>query len=241
MSLEKDNTIVKCEILTEEKYMNIDVLKKAEKQFLMEYPGGFNHPQMVAIGKKHKMKQQEDFAQTSLSKDAFNNPRELVSNVSKLVTRSSLISVFEKPKFRDLLKSLGSHGIENLTEALFELIHGKEQLGFEQLVYFLQEYKLGKWPLATIIQTYYRSSKDVFVKPTTTKLIIEKLELGLLYKPTPTWEFYKNYRKIIQDLKKKVDKSFTTNNPAFCGFLMIALAERYQLSSTSRRTVRSRL
>ena len=39
--------------------MNINALKAAEKSFLNKYPGGFRHPDLVEIGKKHKMEQLE--------------------------------------------------------------------------------------------------------------------------------------------------------------------------------------
>ena len=35
--------------------MNLDKLEQAEAKFFNMYPGGFEHPDMVAIGKKHKM------------------------------------------------------------------------------------------------------------------------------------------------------------------------------------------
>ena len=35
--------------------MNVKKLKQAEKAFFKQYPGGFTHPEMVALGKKHKM------------------------------------------------------------------------------------------------------------------------------------------------------------------------------------------
>ena len=34
--------------------MNLERLKRAEEFFLTRYPGGFSHPEMVAIGKKTK-------------------------------------------------------------------------------------------------------------------------------------------------------------------------------------------
>jgi hypothetical protein len=35
--------------------MNLKKLLQAEAAFFMRYPGGFNHPEMEALGKKHKM------------------------------------------------------------------------------------------------------------------------------------------------------------------------------------------
>ncbi len=200
-------------------------LKEAEKHFLTKYPGGFNHPEMAALGKKHKMEQLEKMAKESFSKKNFDDTDFILSETSKLVSRSTMISMFEKPKFRDMIKGLNKKEKEIFTESLYELLHGKEKVGFELLVSELQKRKLAKWTLATVVQTYYRPQKEVLVKPSTTKLIIEKLDLDLIYRPTPTWDFYRKYRKCIKDLKTKVDKNLTPNNPAFCGFLMMSLGE----------------
>ena len=77
----------------------------------------------------------------------------------------------------------------------------------------------------TVIQAYYRPDKEVFIKPTTTKLVIEGLGLGLNYDPTPSWDFYQAYREQITAMKKQVNSSLSPNNPAFCGFLMMSLGD----------------
>lgn len=46
--------------------MNMQRLKAAEEAFLLHYPGGFEHPEMVKIGKKHQMPQRVQQAQRSL-------------------------------------------------------------------------------------------------------------------------------------------------------------------------------
>lgn len=35
--------------------MNLEKLALAEKHFLQRYPGGFNHPELQELSKKHKM------------------------------------------------------------------------------------------------------------------------------------------------------------------------------------------
>ncbi len=206
--------------------MNTKVLKDAERKFLKRYPGGFTHPDMIAIGKKHKMEQLEAMAQDSFAKQKFNDPNDIIAELVKLVSRSSMISMFEKPKFRDMTKALNKKDKERFAEGLYELLHGKENVGFDQVVSELQKRKLAKWTLATAVQAYYCPQKDLLIKPTTTKLIIGKLELNLEYDSTPSWTFYRQYRKTINDIKSKVNNNLSPNNPAFCGFLMMALEEK---------------
>ncbi len=136
--------------------MNTTVLKQAEKKFLTKYPGGFKHPEMVAMKKKHKMEQMEAFARDAFSKASFEDPDEVVASAAKLVGRSTMISMFEKPKFRDMTKKLKKSDKEALAEAYFEVLHGKEKAGFERLVDELLKRKLAKWPLCTVIQAYCR-------------------------------------------------------------------------------------
>ncbi len=205
--------------------MNIDVLHKAENNFFSHYPGGFNNPEMIAIGKKHKMAQMEKLAKESFAKENFSDPMTVIENAIKLVSRSSMVSVFEKPRFRDYVKSLNREEKAAFADALYELLHGKQKDGFDLLQGLLAREKLAKWTLMTVIPAYYRPQKEIFIKPTTAKLIINKLGLELEYKPTPSWEFYSGYRKAINELKAKADKSLSPNNPAFCGFLMISLGD----------------
>ncbi len=204
--------------------MNERVLKEAEGKFLRQYPGGFNHPSMLALGKKHKMDSLEKFAKESFSKEAFKEPLELMDNVVRMFSRSTMTSLFEKPKFRDMVKALSKREKEAMAEIYFQLLHGKKQEGFEALVEKLEGFKLAKWTAVSVVPAYYRPQVEVFVKPTTAKLIVEKLELGLDYQAKPYWEFYLGFKEAINEAKKITDKSLALNNPAYCGFLMMTLS-----------------
>lgn len=108
-----------------------------------------------------------------------------------------------------------------------EILHGKEQRGFETMLEVLKSGKLAKWSLMTICQTYFRPEFDVFIKPTTAKDVIEYFELkSLQYKQTPTWSSYDEYRSVINEMKSKVDSRLSASNAAFSGFLMISMEGR---------------
>jgi len=201
--------------------MNLKKLKHAEEAFFNRYPGGFDNPEMIAIRKKHKLDKMIELTQDSFVRRNFNLPELAVEKMIKVVTRSSLVSVFEKPKFRDFVRLLPSEDKQRLTKGLEELLHGNEQSGFEAVLEVLKSGKLAKWSLMTICQAYYRPKFDVFVKPTTVKGIIETFELkNLQYKSAPTWAFYNEYRATINEMKTKVDASLSPYNVAFSGFLM---------------------
>jgi hypothetical protein len=205
--------------------MNIKKLHQAEDAFLDRYPGGFANPEMIAIRKKHHLEKMFELTQDCFPKRNFKLPDLIVENLVKVVTRSSLISVFEKPKFRDFMRSLPPADRLTLTKGLEQLLHGDQQLGFETMLAVLKSGKLAKWSLMTVCPAYYHPEVEVFIKPTTAKDIIHTFELeSLQYKPAPTWAFYQEYRAVINEMKSMVDPSLAAYNIAFTGFLMRSMS-----------------
>ena len=208
--------------------MNLRKLKQAEEEFFDRYPGGFDNPELIEIRKKHKLEKMMELAGDCFLKGNFKLPDLIVENMVKVVTRSSVISVFEKPKFRDFVRSLPSQERQRLSKGLEEILHGKEQFGFETMLEILKNGKLAKWSLMTICQAYYRPQTEVFVKPTTAKDVIEYFEISHLhYHPQPTWAFYSEYRAVINDMKTKVHPSLSPYSIAFTGFLMRSMRREH--------------
>mgnify|MGYP006883075042 CR=1 FL=1 len=204
--------------------MNLGKLKQAEALFLQRYPGGFEHPEMVAIGKKHKMDKLITTAEEDFAPEKFNNPDEILQSMIKLVSRSSMISLFEKPKFRDNINNLSHQHRTILAAGLRELLHGNQEQGFNMILDVFIAVKLARWSLISILPVYHKPHDEIFVKPTTAKGVIKHFELDTLeYKPRPSWEFYREYRSILLDMKSKVDSRLAPNNAAFTGFLMISM------------------
>ncbi|RPJ26229.1 MAG: hypothetical protein EHM33_12335 [Chloroflexi bacterium] len=204
--------------------MNLSKLKQAEEAFLQRYPGGFDNPEIMSIRrKKHNVDKMIAFAQESFVKRNFKLPDQIVQNMVKIVSRSSVISVFEKTRFREFADALFPEEKKLLSRGLEELLQRNEQLGFETTLELLKPRKLAKWPLMTICQTYFHPRQDVLVKPTTVKGIIQYFELkDLQYKPTPSWDFYDAYRAILHEMKSKVDESLSPTNAAFSWFLLLS-------------------
>lgn len=204
--------------------MNLDKLSELEREFLLHYPEGFNSPEMLEVGKKHKLQKHIDYIHKVCSKEYMNQGLSVYNDVMKVVTNSSMVSVFEKVKFRDFAKEIDDHDKHELMGSIFELIHGDEEEGFTRLVSLLTFYKLAKWPLVSVWLAYYDVNYQVFVKPTTVKKIIKYIELeNITYSPKPSYEFYTKYRSYINELKTHVDKRLQVVNPAFSGFLMMTI------------------
>lgn len=205
--------------------MNLKKLKQAEELFLTRYPGGFSHPEMAAIGKKHKMDKMIELSLDLFAKKNFRDPPEIVESMIKIVSRSSMVSIFEKPKFRDFARGLEPKHKNALAGGLKEQLHGDTEKGFEKILGIMQIGKVAKWSLISICPVYFRPQEEVFVKPTTAKKAIIHFELeNLHYKPQPSWGFYEEFRSVINTMKTKVDPSLSPNSAAFTGFLMMSMA-----------------
>jgi len=205
--------------------MNHDKLKRAEASFLARYPGGFSHPEMLAIGKKHRMAKMIELSHDLFAKKHFRDPPEIVESMIKVVSRSSMVSVFEKPKFRDFARALEPKQKNALASGLQAQLYGDQQRGFEKVLKIIQSGKIAKWSLISICPVYFRSDEEVFVKPTTVKKAIAHFELeGLQYKPQPSWAFYETFRSTINAMKSQVDPALSPNSAAFTGFLMMSMA-----------------
>jgi len=202
--------------------MNLKKLKQAETAFLARYPEGFADPALAAVVKKHNVGRLTDVARENLSRGHFNRPQHIAETLVKIVSRSSLVSVFEKPRFRDFVRSLNSHEKEYLAFAFEKRLFGRsKRAGFEEILGMLSHHRLAKWSIISVVPFYAAPTREAFVKPTTAKRIIAYLEVDdLHYSPTPSWEFYAGYRKLLDAVKKEVHPSLSPNYAALSGFLM---------------------
>jgi hypothetical protein len=202
--------------------MNKQNLREAQARFLTRYPAGFEDPEMVYIKKKHDVDKLVAFAQESLTRSSFNRPEYIAETVLKIVSRSSMVSRFEKPRFRDFIRSLNSNEKEALAQSFEKRLFGRsKKRGFDELVGMLQPFGLAKWSLVSVVPFYLYPQKEVFVKPTTAKGILLNLEVeGVVYHPTPTWDFYQAYQALLAEVRDSVAPSLSPNYAALTGFLM---------------------
>lgn len=205
--------------------MNYQKLKDAEAGFLQRYPGGFADPGMEPIKKKHNVDKLVEFTQQSLTRENFNRPEFIAETLVKVVSRSSMVSRFEKPKFRDFIRALNSHEKQALADSFEKRLYGRQkQRGFEEILGFLSHHRIAKWAVISVVPFYFAPQKEAFVKPTTAKGILAYLEVtGLEYKPTPSWAFYKGYLALLGDIRKQVAPSLSPNNAALTGFMMSSI------------------
>ena len=206
--------------------MNLDRLKEAEAAFLQRFPGGFNDPgpAMQRILKVHNVDQLATFTRANVTAATLSQPVLFADTLLRIVSRSSMVSRFEKPLFKSFLQGLGAKSRRTLAEAFRKrLIGGKKREGFEEIVDLFGRHGVARWSFVSAAPLYFAPSKETFVKPTTAKKIIALLEVrDLDYHARPTWQFYEGYRQLILDIKKYIDPNLAPHNAAITGFLMSA-------------------
>ena len=205
--------------------MNLNRLKEAEHDFFALYPEGWDDVDLQPLIKRHNPEKIYTLAKTSFEKSMFDSPEQIVENMAKIISRSSMISLFEKPKFRDFSQNISPNEQKRLAKGLHSFLYGDQERGFESMVDVLELGKMAKWSIITACPVYFRPDQEVFVKPTTAKGIIEHFEVnGLVYHSKPTFDFYKGYRDLILEMKQQVSPRISeAGNAAFTGFLMMSL------------------
>lgn len=204
--------------------MNLDRLYEAEAKFLQIYPDGFDDPQMQAIRKKHNVDQLVKFSKESFTRLNCQQPDLVADLLLKVISRSSMVSRFEKPPFKDFINTLGPDERKMLAIAVEDRLFGKKKAGFEQMLDLLMHHKVAKWTVLTALPFYFAPRREVFVKPNTAKGILKALEVDdVVYSPAPNWEFYRGYKKVLTQVKKEVSPTLSPSYAALSGFLMMSL------------------
>ncbi|QIR76219.1 hypothetical protein [Sulfurospirillum diekertiae] len=207
--------------------MNLQKLQEAEAYFLELYPQGFEDVGLLPIIKRHNTAKIGEQVRELFAKENFTQPEIICENFAKIVSKSTLISLFEKPKVRDMIKSMRMERRDMFSIGLYEMLFGDKKEGFDIVVEILSFYTLAKWSIVTLIPYYFYRDKEFFIKPTTTKNILSFFEIeGLVYKPRPSYEFYVQYTKILERMRAKVSEKISPHdNAGFTGFLMMAMEE----------------
>ncbi len=202
--------------------MKLDKLKAAETAFMERYPGGFQNPEMLETGRKHRLATLSQRAREAYQPENFNEIEIMSEAIIKTVTASSMVSVFEKPKFRDFVRELPAIHRARLCSHIYQLLHGDKERGFNELRELLVKGKVAKWTIMTVFPYYWNPNEEAFIKPTTAKTIIAYYELEhLTYRPLPYWEFYLGFRDELKSMMAQVHPLLGPDLAAFSAFLMI--------------------
>lgn len=201
-----------------------DKLKHCEIKFLEDHPEGFASESLKDINRKHNFSKMVTITQENLEKSKFRDVDQVINSLLEIVNKSSLVSRFEKPKFKEFITSISDIEKELLVRGYEMLLYENEKNGFNQILEVYTSYNIAKWPIMSIVQACFKPGENVFIKPTTVKNIIKYFEIDTIkYSSKPTYEFYNSFRDIINDMKVNVDASLYPSNAAFSGFLMMTM------------------
>ncbi len=145
-----------------------------------------------------------DFAHTHLTEAALSRPQRFVDTLLTIVSRSSMVSRFEKPPFREFLDGLDSKDKRRLTEAFGKRLFGrKKREGFAEIVDLLARYKLARWSLVSAICTSIshprRRLSSNLRRPERSLPFSTSRSFNTT--PRPSWAFYVGYRNLILDIE----------------------------------------
>lgn len=207
--------------------MNLQKLKNAEAYFLELYPEGFEDAGLLPIIKKHHTAKISDEVHELFSKENFTQPDVICEHFAKIVSKSTLISLFEKPRVREMMQTMRMERKDMFSIGLYEMLYGNKKEGFDIMVEVLAYDTLAKWSIVTLLPYYFYRDKEFFIKPTTTKNIIAFFEIeGLTYHPKPSFEFYTAYKNVLETMRANVSPKISPqDNAGFTGFLMMAMEE----------------
>lgn len=205
--------------------MKYKKVKELEDRFLKVYPAGFESFEMRERMKRHNMTKTVEKVRMSCSKESFKTGLNIYPELVKVVTRSHSLSVFEKMAFRDVSKEMDVSEKHVFIDAVYDLIHGDEERGFDTLSSLLAPYRLAKWTIITVFRAYYYPDTDVLMKPMTVKKVIAYFELDdLHYQPRANYDLYEKYRRCFMEIKDSVEEeSLKPQNIFFSAFLKMTI------------------
>jgi hypothetical protein len=204
--------------------MELEKLEAAEAAFMDAFPLGFGTPVLAERTRHHDMTKLIAFARRAFSPEALRNADQAAADMVSLVARSSMVSRFEKPHFREAVRNMTRGEREELAGFALDLLHGNEALGMNGLSAMLAMRGIAKWPVVTALRCYYDPVHDLIIKPTTVKNVIAHFGIqGLRYTPVPNFAFYDAYRAVLLDMRAAMSGPLRDSVLAgFSGFLMMS-------------------
>jgi len=204
--------------------MNIEKLKELEDSFFEYYPNGFLDEKLVKVGKIFNTPRFTKMAIDSFEIKNFSDIESICQDFFNILLKSPLISFYEGSTLRNALKSFTNYEKDMLSIYLQDILYSGYKNSFDDFLELLASKNIAKWQIVTLIPYYFAPNNNYFLKPTTTKNIIKYFELeNLKYNPKPSLEFYLNYTKQLENMKKHLRKELRDDNARFTGFLRMAL------------------
>jgi hypothetical protein len=181
---------------------------KAKRKFLRAFPGGFRDETYIDWERSYKwnahLQWRDTLDETAfrrlLAKERF---QDIAAAAIRIESRTNLLFSFEKMALRDAVRP--PQGARIFAVALFELLHGKDDLGlrFAQWIDAIDRLPRRKtrvltWPLATVFGFIAQPQTHFFFKPTVTREAARRLGVDLAYASRPSWDLYGRLLKFVR-------------------------------------------
>lgn len=196
--------------------------KEIIKKFKILYPNGFEDEKWKEGEKKYKVEKINSFVDNNISKKIFENyintnqTGKIIELIEKIISLSSVVSVFEKIAFRNFINEANNKIIDSFAILLNNMLYGKDfEENFDSFSDFLVSNKylgkntnIAKWTLVTSILAHIKRNEEVLIKPNTAKYISKILQKPFYYISVPNIITYNDYKKIVMEFKNELEKDF---------------------------------
>jgi hypothetical protein len=86
------------------------------------YTGGFGNPHFTNAMKKHSLDKLTKLAHETLGIEALQDTDSAMENFGKILGRSTMLSMFEKPKVKEFIRDLSIRGKKQLAMGLGNML-----------------------------------------------------------------------------------------------------------------------
>lgn len=195
------------------KRLNARVLAKHRKRFLRFFPKAFRDQRYLDWEHSYKWKSHELWSEL-LNEGEFKKliGRQQYLEIARRALRVEQKTVppflfsFEKMALRDAL--LTEYGARLFAEALYELLHGKDDLRsrFVQWIIAFGELprkksRVASWPNLTFFPFIAQPTKHIILKPSAMKVAAAELGFDLEYSSKPTFATYADLLDLAEQVR----------------------------------------
>ena len=181
--------------------------------FLLRFPNGLDDEEFLELGKKHKSSSKIlEMVKNEIDLESFQlednyHVSKNIGLIIKMVTKSTMVSVFEKVAFKNYLADPLVH--VSFLQSLYAMLKNLNEDTMAEFVGVLNyrrldsSKKVATWPIVTFFLIYFDEYNEVYIKPTTIRRLAKLLEFDIKYESTPNYMTYQRVKEMVMAFKKQ--------------------------------------
>lgn len=222
------------------KRLNARALAKHRKRFLRFFPKAFRDQRYLDWEHSYKWKSHElwnellsegEFKKLMRSEQYLEIARRALRVEQKTVP--PFLFSFEKMALRDAL--LTEYGARLFSEALYELLHGKDDLRSRFVQWIIafgdlprKKSRVASWPNLTFFPFIAQPTKHIILKPSAMKVAAAELSFDLEYSSRPTFTTYENLLELAELVREGIADLKPRNYHDLQTFLYVIGSTEYE-------------